>query len=115
VGAAAVCGNSPTVAQLAVTVSDSSGVSSVTSETQVKGTTQRGRLSNVDELYSGTVGPFNGLFSPNDKPTSAVITVVVTAIDTQGNVSITSGTGTLLRCVPPATTSTTSTTVFIIF
>ena len=116
VGAAALCGNSPTTAQLTVTVSDPSGVASVLYEAQVKGRDDRGRLSNVGELYSGTIGPFNGLFLPNDKATSAVITVVITAIDTEGNVSTASGTGTLLRCVPPATTtSTTSTTLFIIF
>jgi hypothetical protein len=96
-------------------VSDPSGIASVLYEAQVKGRDDRGRLSNVDELYSGTIGPFNGLFLPNDKATSAVITVVITAIDTEGNVSTASGTGTLLRCTPTATTSTTSTTVFTIF
>ena len=115
VGAAAVCGNSPTVAQLTVTVSDPSGVASVVYEAQVKGRTESGTLSNSDDLYSGTVGPFNVLFAPNDNATSAVIAVVVTATDTAGNISTASGTGTLLRCTPTATTSTTSTTVFTIF
>jgi hypothetical protein len=112
VGAVALCGNGPTVADLTVTVSDPSGVASVISQAQVKGTTQSAALSNVDELYSGTVGPFKGLFSPNDNATSAVITVLITAIDTAGNRSTASATGTLLRCAPGSTT--TSTTVLII-
>ena len=114
VGAAAVCGNTPTVAQLTVTASDPSGIASVVAEAQVKGKTESATLSSVDELYSGTVGPFTGLFSPNDKASSALIAVVITATDLAGNVSTANGTGTLLRCVPPATTSSTTTT-FIIF
>ena len=50
-------------------------------------------LSNVDELYSSTVGPFANAFPANDKATSAVIAVTVTAIDELGNESARSGVG----------------------
>ncbi len=113
----AVCSATPTIAQLTVSVSDPSGVNSVSYEARVKGLTEKGILSNVDELYSGTVGPFTGAFSPNEGGTSAVIAVVITATDNAGNVTVGTGSGTLLRCTPPQTPTTTipsTTTTFVI-
>jgi hypothetical protein len=115
---ATVCAAGTTIAQLSVSVTDPSGVQSVTYAATVKGLSESGILSNVDEVYSGTVGPFSGAFTGNgDKATSAVIAVLITATDKAGNVTRTTGSGTLLRCNPPPTTTTTvpSTTTSIIF
>ncbi len=111
-----MCASATTIAQLTVTVSDPSGVKSVTYAATVKGLSESGPLSNVDELYSGTVGPFSGAFPPNDKASSAVIAVLITATDNAGNVTRTTGSGTLLRCSAPATTTTlpATTTTFVI-
>ena len=106
-GAAATCGSGPTISVLTVSVSDPSGVKSVTYDVAVKGLEQSGVLSNVDEVYSSTVGPFANAFPANDKATSAVIAVTVTAIDELGNESQAVGSGILLRCAAPATTTTT--------
>ena len=106
-GAAATCGAGPTISVLTVSVSDPSGVKSVTYDVTVKGLEQSGTLSNVDEVYSSTVGPFANAFAANDKATSAVIAVTVTAIDDLGNESQATGSGILLRCAAPATTTTT--------
>ena len=118
IGAAAACGSSPATAKLTVSVSDPSGVKSVTYDVAVKGLTGSGVLSNVDEVYSSTIGPFANAFPGNDKATSAVIAVTVTATDELGNVSREVGSGILLRCTAPATTTTTlpsTTTTLIIF
>ncbi len=115
---AAACASGATIAQLSVSVTDPSGVQSVTYAATVKGLSEGGPLSNVAEVYSGTVGPFSGAFPPGDKATSAVIAVLITATDDEGNVSRTTGSGTLLRCIAPATTTTvpgTTTTTIIIF
>ncbi len=115
---ATVCAPGTTIAQLSVSVTDPSGVQSVTYAATVKGLSESGPLSNVDEVYSGTVGPFSGAFPPGDKATSAVIAVLITATDDEGNVTRTTGSGTLLRCIPPATTTTVpkaTTTTIIIF
>ena len=106
-GAAATCGAGPTISVLTVSVSDPSGVKSVTYDVTVKGLEQSGVLSNVDEVYSSTVGPFANAFAANDKATSAVIAVTVTAIDELGNESQAVASGILLRCAAPATTTTT--------
>ena len=108
-GAAAACGSAPTISVLTVSASDPSGVKSVTYDVAVKGLTESGALTNVDEIYSSTVGPFANAFTGNDKATSAVIAVTVTATDQLGNVSREVGSGILLRCAPQATTTTTTT------
>ncbi len=114
--AAAACGSGPTISVLSVSVSDPSGVKSVTYDVAVKGLEESGVLSNVDEVYSSTVGPFANVFPANDKATSAVIAVTVTAIDELGNESQAVGSGILLRCAAPATTTTlpSTTTTFVI-
>jgi len=104
--------NLPTLSQLSVSVADPSGVGTVTYQATVKNKSEGGPLSNVDEVYSGTVGPFVGAFGPNDNDLVAPITVVITATDSAGNVTRAVATGTLTRCVPPLTTTTT-TTIFI--
>ena len=73
----------------------------------VKGLEESGVLSNVDEVYSSTVGPFANAFAANDKATSAVIAVTVTAIDDLGNESQAVASGILLRCASPAAATTT--------
>ena len=93
-------------------VADPGGVRDVTYAASVKNKAESGPLSNVDEVYSGTVGPFVGAFGPNDIDLVAPITVVITATDSAGNVTRAVATGTLARCVPPPTTTTT-TTIFI--
>jgi hypothetical protein len=103
--------NLPTISQLSVAVADPSGVQDVTYEASVKNETEGGSLSNVDEVYSGTVGPFVGVFGPNDNDLVAVITVVITATDSAGNVTRGVATGTLVRCVPPPPPTTTTTFV----
>ena len=117
-GVAAVCACPARRSRLSVSVTDPSGVQSVTYAVTVKGLDEGGPLSNVDEVYSGTVGPFSGAFPPGDKATSAVIVVLITATDNKGNVTRTTGSGTLLRCVAPVTTTTVpkaTTTTIIIF
>jgi hypothetical protein len=106
--------NLPTVAQLRVSVADSSGVREVAYQATVKNRSESGTLSNVDEVYSGTIGPFVGVFGPNDTDTVAPITVLITAIDLAGNVTRVVGNGTLQRCVPPQQPATTTTTTFVI-
>jgi len=108
------------VAQLTVSVSDPSGVKSVTYHATARALEEDGALSNVDEVYSSTVGPFSNAFTANDKATSAVIAVEIIATDNKGNVTTAVGSGILLRCAPAATTTTsttlpatTSTTLFI--
>ena len=105
--------NLPPLAQLSVAVADTGGVRDVTYQASVKNESEGGPLSNVDEVYSGTVGPFVGAFGPNDNDLVAPITVVVTATDSAGNVSRAVATGALVRCVPPPPTTTTTTTIFI--
>ncbi len=105
--------NLPPISQLRVSVADPSGVRDVTYQASVKNKTETGLLSNVDEVYSGTVGPFVGVFGPNDIDSVAPITVVITATDSAGNVTRAVATGTLARCVPPPSTTTTTTFVTI--
>jgi len=106
------------VAQLTVSVSDPSGVKSVSYHATARALEEDGTLSNVDEVYSGTVGPFSNAFTGNDNATSAVLAVEIIATDNAGNVTTAVGSGILLRCAPAPTTSTTipattSTTLFI--
>jgi hypothetical protein len=97
-----------------VTVADPSGVHEVSYQVTARNESEGGVLSNVDEVYSGTVGPFDAAFGPNDTGTVAPITVVVTATDAVGNITRLAANGTLVRCTPPPATTTTTTTTFVI-
>ncbi len=100
-----------------MSVSDPSGVKSVTYDVTVKGLEESGVLSNVDEVYSSTVGPFANAFPAQRQGDQRGHRRHGHGDRRAGNESQAVGSGILLRCASPATTTTTlpsTTTTFVI-